>query len=237
LTKESDESSIMFTNALKEINRINTKIDSMRKLYYVDLAEEYSKLVRILSRLINKHMKYHARVTPRRYISSIKLELVEAHLLEFEVSNKVLQKLTEKLSEYANELEQSLIDTGELRKAINEAKRQQAKTSVMPGTDKTINAGIEILDNEIEKLSIANSNMKAKEPGEKRKIAFKLVTLFIALLPCFIVPYFTYMTVYLHADPLASNYLSYLAVLYVMSCIGIYVAIGAIAKIKQRKET
>jgi len=238
MEKSDDELSSMLTDILKGVERVNAKIDSMKRLYNIDLTKECSELVQILSELTDIHLRFHGRELSRVLKGALESKLDRVYLLEFQACNKVLEKLIRQLSDYAGELEQSLINTGEMRRAINEAKRLQAKAGVdlrTSRTSETIKNSSAILDQEIERLSAARSEMKAKEPEEKRKVAFRLVELFVGFLIGIIVPYFTYTAVYLKSDPFESGKIGMLAIIYLIGCICIYVAIGAIAKVGRRE--
>lgn len=238
MTNKNPQNPPTFTAILIEIERVRAKIDSLKTQFGVDLSQEYSELLKLLSSSAVRHLKYNREASQefraRMYARLVKSTLDNIHNVEFEACSKVLSNLTEKYSKYAQELEESLIDTGELRRAIYEAQRQKSKAGLKGRETTTVKDSIEILDKEIEKLSIAYSDMQAKAPGERRKVSFKLVEIFIAYLLGTLGAYITYKILYLHSDPFEINSIGLFAAFYLISCIGIYVAIGWIARVRYK---
>lgn len=235
--EKTGKPSAIFEEITKEIDRINAKIDGLKKLFDVDLTDECSQLVTVLAELTESYTLYHEKSRSGIAEGLLLSKLYEVLSVEFRACNTVLKRLIRQFSNYSNELEESLIDTGELRRAINEATRLQAKASATPHTSEDLRKSIEILDRQIEGLSAASSGMKAREPEEKRKVAFRLVEIYVGLFAGLVIAYFTYTVNYAHSDPFASGNLGMLAFLYVLGCIGVYVAIGAIAKVRHKSQT
>jgi hypothetical protein len=238
MTKENTETHTAFATVLAEIERVRTKIDLLGKQHIVDLSREYSKLLEILIYSTSKHLENNLETSgelrTRWNARLVRITLTKIYNVEHEACNKALSKLIERFSKYAEELEESLIDTGELRKTIYEAQRQQSTADLKGDEITAIKDCIVILDKEIEKLSAAYSGMQAKAPGEKRKISFKLVEIFIAYLACILIPYITYEIAYLHSDPFEVKSIGLFAAFYLLSCIAIYVAIGWIARVRYK---
>lgn len=223
----AEEPRVIYYEIMKEIDRVKPKIDSMKELYDVDLTDECSDLVEICSIMAKD---YTHSFGPR----VLQHELLRVIHVEYNACDIVLTKLIERFSAYARELEESLINTGDLRKAINEAKRHQAAARATSNTDEGIRSSVKILDGDIEALSAAHSTMEANEPEEKRRITFKLVEIYMAYLTILVGGFIAYAVGYPNSQPFSSGNLLALGFVFVFGCVAIYVAIGALAKVRHK---
>jgi hypothetical protein len=230
--------SVLYEEILEKIDRVNTKISSMKELHDVNLTDECSELARISCDMARDYEHYHGKLSSSHpevkeiQVASLNDELERVISIEYRACDIVLTKLIEKFSAYAKELEESLINTGELRKAINEAKRHQATAHASQDVSDSLADNVKLLDNEIEQLSAANSTMTAKEPEEKRRIAFRLAEIYVGLFAAVVVAYVTYAVGYPNSKPFSSGNLFLVGIGYVIACLLIYVAIGAMAKVR-----
>jgi len=225
---KAEEPRIIYSELLKEIDRVKSKIESMKELYDVDLTRECLNLVEMCSVMAKDWT--HA-LAFERFLQGYQLRAIHE---EYSACNTVLTKLVERFSAYARELEESLINTGDLRKAINEAKRHQATAHATSNTDEGIKRSVKILDDDIEALSAAHSIMVANEPEEKRRIAFRLVEIFMGYLGILVACFIAYAVGYPNSEPFSSQSFFALGAVFLLGCIAIYVAIGAIAKVRHK---
>lgn len=226
--KKDEKPPTIYFDILKEIDRVKSKIDSMKKLYNVDLTNECSDLVGICSVMAKNYP--HAWALDR-FLES---ELLDVIQVEYSACDIMLTKLIERFSAYARELEESLINTGDLRKAINEAKRHQATAHATSNTDEGIRRSVKILDDDIEALSAAHSTMVANEPEEKRRITFRLVEIFMGFLGILVVVFVAYAARYPNSEPFSPVNFLFLGLVFMLGCFAIYSAIGAIAKVRHK---
>jgi hypothetical protein len=226
---KAEGSPVIYSELLKEIDRVKSKIESMKELYGVDLSRECLDLLHICYVMAKDWT--HSLAFAERFVQGCKLKTVR---VEYSACNVVLTKLIERFSAYAKELEESLINTGDLRKAINEAKRHQITAHATSNTDEGIEESVKILNDDIEALSAAQSIMVANEPEEKRRIAFRLVEIFIGYLGILVACFIAYAVGYPNSEPFSSQNFFALGAVFLLGCIAIYAAIGAIAKVRHK---
>ncbi len=150
---------------------------------------------------------------------------------EFEAYEQVLSELIENATEYENELKKSLVSVHRLRMTINEAERQRRKARVLFQIERKPNDAISLLKGEAENICKARSDMEASEADEKRKVSFRLVEIYVGWFVGLLIAYVTYLGIY-HQTPIDQSFVLGFTLLFILGCALIYVAIGALARVK-----
>ena len=204
------------TKLAKKAHEVKSRIDSARELYELDLSKAKAKLADIETAILTD-------IVDDKPIDHYYDKLCEP---EFEAYDGILNRLVSEISEYADELEEYLIDTSELRIAIEKAKRQRAKAKVYFFNEKKLDEGISLLEKEAEKLYSAKSEWKAKESSLRRKTTSTLVNRWLILLGILLPVYVTTMIFYFETNPLETSSLILFIFLYFMGCLAIYTIMG-----------
>lgn len=219
------------SNVFEKIKVVRAEIDASKEIYGVDLVAPYLELLSVSMMLLERVSRKYTDAFPPR-ISEIYLRKIQE--AEFKAYKEILEKLLKQASEYASKLEESLINVSELLRAVNRAKRHLNKATACFYEEGKRDEAINIAKREVENVAEARTDMEARESEEKRKVSFKLVTYFLAFFTAILVPYFTYMVGFLHADPLNPNSVLGLLLLYLIGCFTIYVAIGYLSRVKPK---